>query len=144
MRILMIWMFFVINCEFIYSWICVWNVWFGWGILVLWNAIVYKCILYLYDFLIVLNLLWDVSYSTSVCLVCVWTKCHPCMWVSVRLWWWFYMRGLTLHFILLLILGLWMLWNNVTLRHKFYIWLYVSYNFEKVHEIWIHFYLGWL
>jgi len=35
--------------------ICVWNVWFGWSMLVLWNVIVDKCILYLDGFLNVLN-----------------------------------------------------------------------------------------
>ena len=57
-------------------WICVWNVWFGWGMLVLWNEIIYKCILYLYNFLNILNLLWDVSHFVSVCLVFVLTKYH--------------------------------------------------------------------
>ena len=45
-------------CITFHVWICVWNVWYGWGMLVLWNTIIYKCILYLYDFLNVLNLLW--------------------------------------------------------------------------------------
>ena len=75
-----------------------WNVWFGLGMLVLWNAIVYKYIIYLYDFLNVLNSLWDVSHSPSVCLVCVWAECHPCRWVFIRLRWWCYMRDLGLHF----------------------------------------------
>jgi len=80
-------------------WICVCNVWFGCGMLVFWNTIVYKYILYLYVFLNVLNLFWDVSYSLSVCLVCVWAKCQRCRWVFVRLWWWCYKRCLGLHFI---------------------------------------------
>ena len=106
-------------CISFHLWICVWNVWFGWGMCMLWNIIVYKCILYLYNFLNVLNLLWDVSHTPSICIVCVWAKGHPCRWVSVRLWWWCYMRDLRLHFILLLILGLWMFWNNVILGQCF-------------------------
>ena len=77
-------------CITFHVWICIWNVWLEWGILVLWNAIVYKYILYLYDFLNVLNLLWHVSHSPSVCLVCVWVECHPSRWVSIKLWWWCY------------------------------------------------------
>jgi len=54
---------------------CVWNVWFGWGVFV--NITVYKCILSLYDFLNVFNILWDVFHSLSICVVCVWADCHP-------------------------------------------------------------------
>ena len=57
--------------------------------------------------IVIVNLLWDVSHSLYVCLVCVWAECHLCKWVSVRLWWWCYMRGLGLHFILLLFSYVW-------------------------------------
>ena len=49
------------------------------------NLIVCKCILFLYGFLKVLNVLWDVSHSPYVCLICVWTEYHPCRWIYARL-----------------------------------------------------------